>query len=445
MTDTYQEDYQAAPQDPQAEANVLGACLIGPGAIDTTSDILQPSDFFLESNGRIYQAILDLHGKGEPVDHITLPAALPEPMRLRIVELAALVPAAGNVAHYARIVKDKAIRRSMLTLALQATQEAHGDGNLDRLEQLVYDISTENTSVDLSPNVPLVVENIHRLYENPQEIIGTPSGYTGLDNLTQGFQPGQLWVVAARPSMGKSALGINIAVRLAGKNIPVAIFTLEMSKAEIVQRALAIGANVAGEKIKNPRKMTPDELARVDECAARLQEAPLYLREAGTLTPLEIRSQTRRLKAKVPDLGLVVVDYMQLLTTGTHDSNNRVQEVSAISRALKATAIDLGVPIMAMSQLSRAVEQRADKRPILSDLRESGSIEQDADLVAFIYRESYYQAPEARGPSDWTEIILAKHRNGPTDTVRLVWLPDKAQFSNPAPVRLAGDMGSLAA
>lgn len=447
------------PQALEAEESLLGCMMLSERAVDAAADILDGTEFYRDSHATIYRAALALHNEGVRPDVITLADRLEQTGeldsvggRVNLHQIAALVPATTQAGRYAKIIADCATLRDLGRAGdeIKTLASERGDDVLllvDRAEQIMYGVGNKRgATIDLSPQVPAVVANIHRLHDNPQELIGTPSGYPVIDQLTQGFQPGNLIILAARPSMGKSALGINMAVRLVGKDIPVAIFTLEMSKAEIVQRALAIGANVSGEKIKNPRKMSQEELQRVDDFAARLDQAPLYVREAGTLTPTEIRAQTRRLKAKVPGLALVMVDYLQLMTTGgRHSGDNRVQEVSEISRMLKTTARDLDVPIIAMSQLSRAVEQRTDKRPILSDLRESGSIEQDADLVAFLYRGSYYEAPDQRGPSDWTEVILAKHRNGPTDTVRLVWIPDKAQFSNPAPVRLAGDIGEVAA
>lgn len=452
MTDTH-----VPPQALEAEESILGAMMLSPSACDTATEHLDGTEFYRDSHARIFHAAAQLTGRGEPVDAITLTDALGASGdldnvggRVRLYELAALVPATANIRHYVEIVKDMATLRNLIRAGAEISRlgwERPGDaaGLLDQAEQIVYQLgdNRHNTGT-FDPGVRKVVERIHRLYENPQELIGVPSGYTALDQLTQGFQPGQLAIIAARPSMGKSALAINMALKMVGQGVPVAIFSLEMSRDEIVDRALAIGANLSGDKIKNPRKLTPDELQRVDDAAARLEAAPLFVRDEGAFTPTDIRAQTRRLKAKVPNLGVVFVDYLQLMSTGAHDANNRVMEVSAISRALKVTAKDLQVPIVALSQLSRAVEQRQDKRPILSDLRESGSIEQDADLVAFIYRHSYYQPPDERGTNDWAELILAKHRNGPTDTVRLVWLPDRAQFGNPAPPRLAGDMGVAA-
>ena len=256
---------------------------------------------------------------------------------------------------------------------------------------------------------------------------GVPSGYRDLDRLTSGFQPGNLVIVAARPSMGKSAFGLGVAANLAVRHgIPVAVFTLEMSKAEVTQRLMCSEAKVESQRLRTGR-LAPEDWPRLTAACDKLAKAPVFVDDTGSVTMMEIRSKARRLKSKQPDLGLVVVDYLQLMTSGT-TAENRVQEVSQISRSLKLLARDLELPILAMSQLSRAVEQRHDKRPILSDLRESGSIEQDADLVAFLYRDDYYNdESEQHGIA---EVILAKHRNGPTDTVKLSFLKRYAKFAD---------------
>src|SRR5437763_1909778 len=271
-------------------------------------------------------------------------------------------------------------------------------------------------------------ERITQLYEAGVDVTGTPSGYRDLDRLTSGFQPGNLIIVAARPSMGKSALALcmaaNIAVR---QNIPVGMFTLEMSKSEVTQRLMCSEAKVESQRLRTG-KLAPDDWPRLTAACDKLAKAPIYVDDTGSVTMMEIRSKCRRLKSREPNLGLIVVDYLQLMTSGG-TAENRVQEVSQISRALKILARDLDVPIIALSQLSRAVEQRHDKRPILSDLRESGSIEQDADLVAFIYRDEYYNAVET-DQQGLAEVILAKHRNGPTDSVKLSFLKRYAKFAD---------------
>src|SRR2546421_250248 len=270
-------------------------------------------------------------------------------------------------------------------------------------------------------------ERITQLYEAGVDVTGTPSGYRDLDRLTSGFQPGNLIIVAARPSMGKSALALcmaaNIAVR---QNIPVGMFTLEMSKSEVTQRLMCSEAKVESQRLRTG-KLAPDDWPRLTAACDKLAKAPIYVDDTGSVTMMEIRSKSRRLKSRHPDLGLIVVDYLQLMSSAG-SAENRVQEVSQISRSLKILARDLEVPIVALSQLSRAVEQRTDKRPILSDLRESGSIEQDADLVAFIYRDEYYN--DESDQQGLAEVILAKHRNGPTDAMKLSFLKRYAKFSD---------------
>jgi len=261
-------------------------------------------------------------------------------------------------------------------------------------------------------------------------VTGTPSGFKELDRLTSGFQPGNLIIVAARPSMGKSALGLCIAANLAlhlKDARPVALFTLEMSKSEVTQRLLCSEAKVESQRLRTG-KLSQDDWPRLVAAGDKLMKAPIYVDDTGSITMMEIRSKLRRLKMREPNLGLVVIDYLQLMTSGT-SVENRVQEVSQISRSLKVLARDLEVPIIALSQLSRAVEQRHDKRPILSDLRESGSIEQDADLVMFVYRDDYYNGEES-DQQGLAEVHLAKHRNGPTDMVKLSFLKRYAKFAD---------------
>ncbi|MGH3000403.1 MAG: replicative DNA helicase, partial [Gaiellaceae bacterium] len=272
-------------------------------------------------------------------------------------------------------------------------------------------------------------ERITLLYESGVDLTGTPSGFRDLDRLTSGFQPGNLIIVAARPSMGKSALALCIAANMGVRhNIPVGLFTLEMSKSEVTQRLMCSEAKVESQRLRNG-KLAQDDWPRLTAACDKLAKAPIYVDDTGLLNMMEVRSKARRLKARHPNLGLIVVDYLQLLTPShRRESDGRVQEVSEMSRSLKILARDLDVPILALSQLSRAVEQRTDKRPILSDLRESGSIEQDADLVAFVYRDEYYN--EESDQQGLAEVILAKHRNGPTDSVKLSFLKRYAKFSD---------------
>jgi replicative DNA helicase len=275
-------------------------------------------------------------------------------------------------------------------------------------------------------------DRLMKLYEEGAEVTGVPSGFRDVDRLTSGFQPGNLIILAARPSMGKSGLALNMAANLGVRHgTPVALFTLEMSKAEVTQRLMCSEAKVESQRLRTG-KLAQEDWSRLTSACDKLAKAPIYIDDSGSTTMMEIRSKSRRLKMREPELGLVIVDYLQLMTTETR-SENRVQEVSEISRNLKRLARDLDVPVLALSQLSRAVEQRHDKRPILSDLRESGSIEQDADLVFFIYRDEYYN-PDDTDSQGIAEVHLAKHRNGPTDLVKLSFLKRFAKFADLAPM-----------
>jgi replicative DNA helicase len=431
------------PQNLEAEESVLGAMLLSPTAVGNVSEILDASDFYRESHGKIFLAALGLWAKGEPVDAITIANELDERGQLedvggqsRIAELAALVPSTSNVEHYARIVKEMATLRGLVRAGQEITrlgQDRPGEvaDLVDRAEQVVFELAQQRVTSDFSHIEVLLKETFERitqLYEAGVDVTGVPSGYRELDLLTSGFQPGNLVILAARPSMGKSSLGLGIATNLAVRTeTPVALFTLEMSKSEVTQHMMCSEAKVESQRLRSGR-LAPDDWPRLTAACDRLTKAPIYVDDTGSTTIMEVRSKARRLKSREPALGLIIVDYLQLMTSGV-TAENRVQEVSQISRALKVLARDLDVPILAMSQLSRAVEQRHDKRPILSDLRESGSLEQDADLVFFIYRDEYYLGEES-DQQGVAEVILAKHRNGPTGTVKLSFLRRYAKFAD---------------
>jgi replicative DNA helicase len=431
------------PQNLEAEESVLGAMLLSPGAIGAVSEVLDAGDFYRESHAKIYRAALALYAKGEPVDAITLVDELEERGeleevggRVRIHELAALVPATSNAAHYARIVREMATLRGLIRVGSEIQRlgfERPGEtaALVDRAEQSVFELSQARVTTEFTHIESLLKESFERitqLYEAGVDITGVPSGFRDLDRLTSGFQPGNLVILAARPSMGKSALGLCMAANLAVRSeTPCALFTLEMSKQEVTQRLMCSEAKVDSQRLRTG-KLAPEDWSRLTAACDKLAKAPLYVDDTGSISMMEIRSKARRLKTKEPRLGLVIVDYLQLMTSGG-SVENRVQEVSQISRALKVLARDLDVPILAMSQLSRAVEQRHDKRPILSDLRESGSIEQDADVVMFVYRDEYYN-PEETDQQGLAEIILAKHRNGPTGAEKLSFLKRYAKFAD---------------
>ncbi|MBA3365651.1 MAG: replicative DNA helicase [Actinobacteria bacterium] len=430
------------PQNLDAEESVLGAMMLSPGAIGAVSETLDAGDFYRESHGKIFKAALALYAKGEPVDAITLVDELEERGeledvggRVRVHELAALVPATANAAHYARIVREMATLRGLIRAGMQIAQlgwERPGETPdlVDQAERVVFELSQSRVTSEFTHIETLLKESFERiteLYEAGKDVTGVPSGFRDLDRLTSGFQPGNLIIVAARPSMGKSALGLCMAANLAVRHdTPVALFTLEMSKAEVTQRLMCSEAKVESQRLRNG-KLAQDDWPRLTAACDKLAKAPIFVDDAGSVTMMEIRSKARRLKSKEPSLGLIIVDYLQLMTSGS-SAENRVQEVSQISRSLKVLARDLDIPILAMSQLSRAVEQRHDKRPILSDLRESGSLEQDADLVMFIYRDEYYN--DESDQQGLAEVILSKHRNGPTATEKLSFLSRYAKFAD---------------
>jgi replicative DNA helicase len=431
------------PQNLEAEESVLGAMLLSPGAIGAVSEVLDASDFYRESHAKVYRAALALYAKGEPVDAITLVDELEERGeleeiggRVRIHELAALVPATSNAAHYAKIVREMATLRGLIRVGSEIQRlgfERPGETVMlvDRAEQAVFELSQARVTTEFTHIEGLLKESFERitqLYEAGVDITGVPSGFRELDRLTSGFQPGNMIIIAARPSMGKSALGLCMAANLAVRyDTPTALFTLEMSKQEVTQRLMCSEAKVDSQRLRTG-KLAPEDWSRLTAACDKLSKAPIYVDDTGSISMMEIRSKARRLKTKEPNLGLIIVDYLQLMTSGS-SAENRVQEVSQISRSLKVLARDLDVPILAMSQLSRAVEQRHDKRPILSDLRESGSIEQDADLVMFVYRDEYYN-PEETDQQGLAEIIVAKHRNGPTGAEKLSFLKRYAKFAD---------------
>jgi replicative DNA helicase len=447
VTAAHTQAAHVPPQNLEAEESVLGAMLLSPNAIGSVTEILDASDFYRESHGTIYRASLALWAKGEPVDAITLANELDERGELdqvggngKVAELAALVPATSNVEHYARIVKEMATLRGLVRVGTEIArlgQQREGETAdlVDRAEQLVFDLAQQRVTGDFDHIEALLKESFERimhLYEAGADITGIPTGFKEIDLLTSGLQAGNLVILAARPSMGKSALALCMAANLGVRQeTPVALFTLEMSKSEVTQRLMCSEAKVESQRLRSGR-LTQDDWPRLTAACDKLTKAPIYVDDTGSITMMELRSKARRLKSREPGLGLIIVDYIQLMSTGA-SVENRVQEVSQISRQLKVLARDLDVPILALSQLSRAVEQRHDKRPILSDLRESGSIEQDADLVAFVYRDEYYNGEESESQG-LAEVILSKHRNGPTGMVKLSFLKRYAKFADLAAV-----------
>lgn len=430
----------APPQSLEAEESVLGALLLSGNAIDAVSEILVGSDFYRPSHGVIYDTILGIYRVGEPVDVLTLVDKLEKSGQLvhvggqgRIHELARLVVATSNVGVYASIVKEMATLRRMIRAGQEIAQlgnERPGDieNLLDRAEQVVFDLCSGRVAAGaerLDGAISETFERVAQIQRVGKGLLGQPTGLEAFDKLIGGMEEGNLIVFAGRTSMGKTSLALTIAYNVACQGIPVAVYSLEMGKYEVVQRLLAIAGNVNLHSMRCGM-LTPEEWTRLAAAAAKLQELPFYADYGAESTVTQIRGSLRRLKQKEPKLGLAVVDYIGLLTSdGPHQ--NRTQEVTAMTRGLKQTARDVGVPVIALSQLSRAHDQRTDHRPALSDLRDSGSIEQDADLVGFVYREHVYDEDADPGRA---ELIVAKNRNGPIDSVHVAWRAATASFGN---------------
>jgi replicative DNA helicase len=412
--------------------------LMSPGAIAAVSEELSDdgAEFYRESTAKMYRAALALYGRGEPVDAITLISELDSRGELddiggkvRIHELTAMVPTSANARHYARIVVEMATLRGLITAGGEISRlgwDRPGDVEnlVDRAEQIVFDLATRRSGSTLEHISGPLSETYQRIvaaYESGSELVGLPSGFRSLDHVTGGFENGNLIVLAARPSLGKSALSLAMAKNVAATDTPVAVFSLEMSKAEVSQRLIAAEARVELVRLRSGR-LSHDDWKRVSVAASRINSLPLYVDDSGTTSVMEIRSKARRQKL-AGGLGLVVVDYLQLMHSEGKDLYERVTNSS---RALKVMARDVDVPVLALAQLSREVERRVDKRPILSDLRDSGAIEQDADLVLFLYRDEVYAADSPK--KGVAEVHVAKHRNGPTDTVELAWVAKSASF-----------------
>lgn len=436
MTDTA----PVPPQSLEAEESVLGAMMLSEGAIEAVLGMVNPSDFYRPSHGVVFEAAVEMYAEGQPVDAITLATRLDERGKLeqaggknRIHELAVLVPATANVRHYAKIVRDRATLRGLAEAGSAIAglgYEGAGDieSLLDKAHQLLLDVSMARSTIEFVK----VTEILGEIFETvsaprPAEMGGVPSGFRDLDRLTDGFQPGNLIIVAARPSVGKSALGLNVIANAALRHkTPVGLFTLEMSRNEVVQRLISTEARVDSQAVRFSR-LGQEDWTKLSPQWGALDAAPIYLDDSAMTTMLEMRMRAKKLKLREPNLGLLVVDYLQLMSSGQR-ADNRNQEISQISRQLKILARDLDVPIIAISQLSREVERRGDKRPILSDLRDSGSIEQDADLVMLLYRDEYYN-PDTEDIGV-AELNLAKHRNGPTDMVRLSFQKRYTKFGD---------------
>jgi replicative DNA helicase len=431
------------PQNLEAEVSVLGGVLLDNEALNRVLEVMKEGDFYRESHRKIFSAILDLYEKSEPVDLITLTEALKKREALEAVggveylnSLVNSVPTAANISYYAKIVKEKAILRKLINRSTDIISQVYGvsgdvDDFLDQAERSIFEISEDRVRPSFYPLKDIIkasFKTIERLYEKRQLITGVPTGFTKLDELTSGLQPSDLIIVAGRPSMGKTALALDIAAYAAVEGgIPSAIFSLEMAKEQLALRMLCSEAKVDAHRLRGGF-LSESDWPKLTRAAGSLSEAPIFIDDTPGLSALEMRAKSRRMKAE-HNLGLVVVDYLQLMR-GRADSDNREQEISDISRSLKALAKELNVPVMALSQLNRRVEERGDRRPQLSDLRESGAIEQDADVIIFLYRDEVYNKSEDNPNKGKAEIIIGKQRNGPTDKFELTFLDKFTCFEN---------------
>lgn len=429
------------PQSLEAEQAVLGALLVSGDGISRVVDILDPEYFYRKAHQVIYAAMLDLYEDNEPIDIVTVSQYLKDEGKLDnvggrqyITDLSLSVATTANLEYYGKVVQEKAILRQLIKAGTEIVgscyEETDAETALDKAEHLIFTLAQKKEMqqlVHIKNIVEVSFQKIEERYENRDSLSGVPSGFYDLDALTSGFQPSDLVIIAARPSMGKTAFVLNIAQHVAVEhNIPVAVFSLEMSKESLVMRMLCSEAEIDSNRLRTGHMHTSD-WTKLASAMGRLGEAPIYIDDSALVNSLEMRAKCRRLKSEMNGLGLVIIDYIQLMQ-GRKQTDNRVQEVSEISRSLKTLAREINVPVIALSQLSRAVEARQNKRPMLSDLRESGSIEQDADLVAFIYRDEYYNPEtEQRGEA---EIIIAKQRNGPTGTVELLYQGSITRFLN---------------
>jgi replicative DNA helicase len=441
------------PHNPEAEKSVLGAVLLDERHLFSllVEEHLRPEHFYVERHALVFEAMLTLHNSDRKVDHLTVAEALRAHGKLNeaggapaIEELAGWVPAAGHARDYGRIVREQAQMRSLLTASyeIQASvlsRDAPARELVERAERQMLEVAHDDERKKLrriDDVLQTEVDKLHRLSVLKTSLTGTPSGFKDLDNLTGGFQPGNLVILAARPSMGKSALVVNIAENSALAGEPVVLFSLEMSESELAQRMVSSQAGIKGEELRRG-KVAEQRWPKILDVCNRLGQAPLFIDDSSDTGVLEVRAKCRRLHHQIDGgLKLIIVDYLQLMR---HEGRveSRVEQVSQISRGLKGLARELGVPVIALSQLSRNVEQRGgDKRPVLSDLRDSGAIEQDADVVMFIYRDEYYTKEESEHPGE-AEIIVAKHRNGPVDDVRLTFRKEVPKFMNYAGERFA--------
>ncbi len=445
--DTQVELIKLPPHSIEAEQSVIGGLLLDNAAWDRVADIIGESDFYRADHRLIYRHISKLIGHSRPADVITVAESLESTRELDSVgglaylgALAQNTPSAANIRRYAEIVRERAVMRKLAAVGTEIADSAYSPMGreagqlLDEAESKVFAISEEGARgrqgfLDMQPLLTQVVERIDMLYnrDNPSDVTGVPTGFTDLDRMTSGMQPGDLVIIAGRPSMGKTSLAMNIAEFVAVENhLPVGVFSMEMGAAQLVMRMLGSVGRLDQHKVRTGR-LADEDWRKLTDAVGKLNDAPVHIDETPALNALELRARARRLHRQYGKLGLIVVDYLQLMSASTQ-GENRATEISEISRSLKALAKELNVPVIALSQLNRGLEQRPNKRPVMSDLRESGAIEQDADVILFIYRDEVYnQDSPDKGKA---EVIISKQRNGPIGTVTLVFQGEYTRFNN---------------
>lgn len=429
------------PHNMEAEKAVLGSILINPVSMNRVVDILGPDFFYAPSNRLIYEAMFNLYNQNKPLDAISISDYFLSKNQMQDIggseylsDLMSDTILSSNIEYYANIIKENALKRKLITAGSSIIEETfrnpEAQDSLEFAEKMIFDISQQKTSQDIEPLTNVLLETVEKIEyrcNNKGSYTGVPSGYHDLDNMTAGFQNSDFIILAARPSMGKTAFALNIAQNIAiRQNVPVIIFSLEMSKVQLAQRVVCAEAEIDAQRVR----MGDLQINEWEKMGAKLNDlhaAPLYIDDTAGVSVSDIRAKCRRFKMKNPNLGLILIDYLQLIED--RSSNDRNQQISSISRGLKSLARELDVPIIALSQLSRKVEDRTDKRPMLSDLRESGAIEQDADVVMFIFREEYYdkENPELKNKA---QIIIAKQRNGPTGSFELIFQGSTTKFKN---------------
>jgi replicative DNA helicase len=447
VADTQVELIKLPPHSVEAEQSVLGGLLLDNTAWDKVADLIAESDFYRGDHRLIYRHISKLIGNSRPADVITVAEGLESTKELEGIgglaylgALAQNTPTAANVRRYAEIVRERAVMRKLAEVGTEIADTAYNPMGkeagqlLDEAESKVFAISEEGARgkqgfLDMQPLLTQVVERIDMLYnrDNPSDVTGVPTGFTDLDRMTSGLQPGDLVIVAGRPSMGKTSLALNMAEHVALESgLPVGVFSMEMGASQLVMRMLGSVGRLDQHKVRTGR-LADEDWRKLTDAVGRLNDAPIHIDETAALNSLELRARARRLHRQYGKLGLIVVDYLQLMSASSH-GENRATEISEISRGLKALAKELGVPVVALSQLNRSLEQRPNKRPVMSDLRESGAIEQDADLILFIYRDEVYN-PDSPDKGK-AEVIIGKQRNGPIGTVTLVFQGEYTRFAN---------------